>query len=227
MRRVSTTGVFARSLLRTTNAIRPAVKSFTTHHDAEHFLKYGTAQRTPGKTPQKYYGVHVGRKPGVYTDWDSASAQILGWTKPKYKSFPTRAEAEAFVRDGGSAVNTPEATSKGDSPAPNGTKASNKKQKKKGEEADTAQVEDEDYEAGEGPLPVDTEDGFDPRVSLDPTTGNVEYKSDAQLAKTKWQANGPADEGMLRIYTDGSSLGNGANGAVAGVGVYFGPSDKR
>ncbi|KAK5143037.1 hypothetical protein LTR04_002031 [Oleoguttula sp. CCFEE 6159] len=32
---------------------------------------------------------------------------------------------------------------------------------------------------------------------------------------------------MLRIYTDGSSLGNGQRGAVAGVGVYFGPKDSR
>ncbi|KAF2145937.1 uncharacterized protein K452DRAFT_283228 [Aplosporella prunicola CBS 121167] len=33
--------------------------------------------------------------------------------------------------------------------------------------------------------------------------------------------------GMLNIYTDGSSLGNGALGAVAGVGVFFGPQDSR
>ncbi|KZF20742.1 ribonuclease H-like protein [Xylona heveae TC161] len=32
---------------------------------------------------------------------------------------------------------------------------------------------------------------------------------------------------MLRIYTDGSSLGNGINGALAGVGVYFGSGDSR
>jgi len=29
------------------------------------------------------------------------------------------------------------------------------------------------------------------------------------------------------VYTDGSSLGNGANGARAGVGVYWGPNDPR
>jgi ribonuclease HI len=33
--------------------------------------------------------------------------------------------------------------------------------------------------------------------------------------------------GPLKIYTDGSSLGNGKLGAVAGVGVYFGPNDPR
>ncbi|KAK2003566.1 hypothetical protein LX36DRAFT_94691 [Colletotrichum falcatum] len=30
-----------------------------------------------------------------------------------------------------------------------------------------------------------------------------------------------------KVYTDGSSLGNGTAGSVAGVGVYFGPNDPR
>ena len=32
---------------------------------------------------------------------------------------------------------------------------------------------------------------------------------------------------LLNIYTDGSSLGNGKQGAVAGVGVFFGKNDPR
>lgn len=32
---------------------------------------------------------------------------------------------------------------------------------------------------------------------------------------------------LLRVYTDGSSLGNGRLGAVAGVGVFFGEGDPR
>ncbi|RGP68014.1 ribonuclease h1 [Fusarium longipes] len=35
------------------------------------------------------------------------------------------------------------------------------------------------------------------------------------------------DEGMIKIYTDGSSLGNGKPGSRAGLGVYFGPGDER
>lgn len=34
-------------------------------------------------------------------------------------------------------------------------------------------------------------------------------------------------DGILRIYTDGSSLANGKVGSRAGVGVYFGPGDPR
>ncbi|KAI2465718.1 ribonuclease H-like protein [Annulohypoxylon bovei var. microspora] len=32
---------------------------------------------------------------------------------------------------------------------------------------------------------------------------------------------------VVHVYTDGSSIGNGRAGAVAGVGVYFGPNDER
>lgn len=162
----------------------------------------------------------------MYTDWGIASQQIVGWTRPKYKSFTTLAEAEAFVRDGGNVFL--DATPATGSPAANGSKAQpSKKSKKKADEVDSTLLDDGDYEAGEGPLPAGTEDGFDPRITLDPATGEVQYKSDEHLNKTKWQATGPTEEGMLRVYTDGSSLGNGAGGAVAGVGVYFGPNDKR
>lgn len=164
----------------------------------------------------------------MYTDWETASKQIVGWTKPKYKSFPTEAEAEAFVREGGNTEGLPDASPATGSPAANGSKpAPSKKSKKKAEEVDSTLLDDGDHEAGEGPLPAGTEDGFDPRITLDPATGKVQYKSDEHLNKTKWQATGPSEEGMLRVYTDGSSLGNGALGAVAGVGVYFGPNDKR
>lgn len=32
---------------------------------------------------------------------------------------------------------------------------------------------------------------------------------------------------VAKVYTDGSSLGNGQKGSAAGVGVYFGPGDPR
>ncbi|KAI1428490.1 ribonuclease H-like protein [Xylaria sp. FL1777] len=35
------------------------------------------------------------------------------------------------------------------------------------------------------------------------------------------------EPGVLRIFTDGSSLANGRTGATAGVGVFFGEGDKR
>lgn len=81
------------------------------------------------------------------------------------------------------------------------------------------------FEAGDGPLPPGAEDKFDPNVLLDPKTGKVVYKMQEQKTATKPKPAGPP--GMLRIYTDGSTLKNGRNFASAGVGVYFGPGDPR
>ena len=47
---------------------------------------------------QKYYVVWVGAKPGVYTDWNKAKAQIMGFPDAKYKSFETVAAAETAFK---------------------------------------------------------------------------------------------------------------------------------
>lgn len=44
-----------------------------------------------------------GRKPGIYTDWDTAQSEaIIGVKGPKFKKFGTRAEAENYIRLHGS-----------------------------------------------------------------------------------------------------------------------------
>ena len=112
------------------------------------------------------------------------------------------------------------------------TPAAKKPRKNGSTAADSTKLEampymEEDFEPGTGPLPPGAEDGFDPNIFLNPVSGKVEYKSDQQRTATKAHATGRSESGMLRIYTDGSSLSNGAAGARAGVGVYFGPDDDR
>ncbi|KAF2156205.1 ribonuclease H-like protein [Myriangium duriaei CBS 260.36] len=198
-------------------------KSFTTLADAENFLHTGLSARVSSKGPAKFYGVRSGKVPGVYATWEEASAQINGWTKPRYKSFPTKAEAEAFVKGSDS----PTANGETGTPDKDADKGTSKKKKKVRESAVTSQDENGGYAPGEGPLPAGAEDGFDPSIALNPLTGKVEHKNDAQLQATLPQARDGVDDGMIRIWTDGSSRGNGTKGAVAGVGVYFGPGDKR
>jgi ribonuclease HI len=72
-------------------------KSFLTREDAEAFVAGKDPTPTDGKKkPPRFYAVAVGNKPGVYTSWPDAQA-ALGRSN-KHKSFGTRAEAEAFVR---------------------------------------------------------------------------------------------------------------------------------
>ncbi len=49
---------------------------------------------------QKYYVIWLGHVPGVYTTWPQAKQQVDGYKGAKYKSFPSRAQAEAAF-DGG------------------------------------------------------------------------------------------------------------------------------
>ena len=83
-----------------------------------------------------------------------------------------------------------------------------------------------DYLPGTGPLPPDTEDGFDPNIILDGATGQVVYKTSEQRQATR-AVTGGSHTDAIPIYTDGSSFGNGKAGAYARVGVYFGPKDER
>jgi ribonuclease HI len=62
----------------------------------------------------------------------------------------------------------------------------------------------------------------------------LQAEADAEGAAAEAKADeGPAllppphVEGLARIYTDGSCLGNGKAGCFAGIGVFFGPDDPR
>jgi ribonuclease HI len=81
-------------------------KAFTSKQEAVDFVA-----GKPGKgTEDRFYGVAVGHKTGVYTSWEEANEQIKDVKGPKYKRFDTRAEAEEFVRNKGIMPKKAEAT---------------------------------------------------------------------------------------------------------------------
>lgn len=47
------------------------------------------------KPKPKFYVVWKGRRPGIYTNWTDASEQVTAYPGAEFKSFPTRAEADA------------------------------------------------------------------------------------------------------------------------------------
>lgn len=207
-------------------------KSFTSLTEAESFLNNEEAVGGVGKTT-RFYGVQSGRNPGVYTSWPEVLEQIRGWKGPKHRGFKTRYEAEQFVAEGQNtgyemsdvaldSVETPD--------GPAAKKSKNSKGRKSGikdEMSPAPFVDPFDYASGEAPLSEDAEDGFDSMIVLDQTTGETRYKTAEELARVKPQVVRPAKDSLVKIYTDGSSLGNGQLGAVGGVGVYFGPGDGR
>jgi ribonuclease HI len=61
-------------------------------------LKFEISKNKIMAKKQKFYVVWVGAKPGVYTDWDKAKAQISGFPDAKYKSFESAAAAETAFK---------------------------------------------------------------------------------------------------------------------------------
>lgn len=52
----------------------------------------------PGSTPDRFYAVAVGKRPGIYTEWHEAQAAYTGVKAPKYKKFDTRQAAEEWLQ---------------------------------------------------------------------------------------------------------------------------------
>src|SRR5690349_16688193 len=80
-----------------------SVKAFPSLNEAQAFIenrKLPADPSSPQSAEPRFYAVQNGRRPGVYTDWATAQAQIRGVRNPKYKKFGTRAEAESFVTAG-------------------------------------------------------------------------------------------------------------------------------
>ncbi|KAK5172623.1 uncharacterized protein LTR77_002743 [Saxophila tyrrhenica] len=200
---------------------KASFKSFTSLTDAQAFVNNEPgASGSSGSAGGKFYGVQSGRVPG--------------WKGPKHKVFKTRMEAELFVAEGqqnhlangDTTVDSIELPDAGNY----AKKAKTGKGKKNGikeEEFSDLGLEGGEYEPGDGPLPAGAEDNFDPTITLDKTTGTARYKIADEMAQTKYQASGHVKDAAIRIYTDGSALSNGQSGAIGGVGVYFGPLDKR
>ncbi|KAF2798022.1 hypothetical protein K505DRAFT_322177 [Melanomma pulvis-pyrius CBS 109.77] len=58
----------------------------------------------------KFYAVHKGHNPGVYTTYAEVLEQITGFQRNSHKSFSTKEEAEYFVERGHERPKTPPTT---------------------------------------------------------------------------------------------------------------------
>ncbi|KAJ5032928.1 uncharacterized protein L3040_009517 [Drepanopeziza brunnea f. sp. 'multigermtubi'] len=175
-------------------------KSFFSEKEALDFVA-GKSGSANGE--EKFYGVAVGHLPGVYTNWADANEQILGAEKPKFKKFETRKEAEAFVRSGAVAQRKK-------------VEAKRAVKDDDGEEGgEDEEDEDEDDDEDEDEEDEDEEEDEDDDEENEDEEEPVSKKAKTKLSK------------VIKVYTDGSALGNGRTGAVAGVGVFFGVGDSR
>tara|TARA_A100001015_G_C15009578_1_gene722346 strand:- start:1447 stop:2376 length:930 start_codon:yes stop_codon:yes gene_type:complete len=48
----------------------------------------------------KYYVVHKGKKPGIYSNWDECKKQVDGFNGPIFKKFENKKDADDFLKNG-------------------------------------------------------------------------------------------------------------------------------
>ncbi|EPS40108.1 hypothetical protein H072_6065 [Dactylellina haptotyla CBS 200.50] len=229
-------------------------KSFTTQQEAELYLTGkdpSTDPNSPSYVP-KFYGVRSGGTPGVYTSWEECQKHVVGVKNPKFRQFSTREEAEAFVRGVGEHSGLAESVSAANAAAAAAAAAAgadsrededsrNTRRKTSGAGTVGSRRSSTAIESilGSDDLNSDLrdaglhEDGKEQSEILDDnileeveieTSGNVVKRSSPKLMRNVLV---PKKTAVLKIYTDGSSLMNGSASARAGVGIWFGPGDKR
>lgn len=81
---------------------------------------------------KKYYAVRQGRVPGVYTTWADCEKQVKGFGGAIYKSFPTEAEARAFVKNSGLSLSDYMSANKSESKSSQGVKSTSIGSKSRG-----------------------------------------------------------------------------------------------
>ncbi|KAF4335531.1 ribonuclease H1 [Fusarium beomiforme] len=172
-------------------------KSFKTEKEAQDYID-GKEDPSAAQGPPKFYAVAVGHNPGIYPTWEQARPQVTEVAGPKYKKFATKEDAEQFIRENAS-IETCQALG---------------------------------ISLGQG-MPSQEYNGaaFEPvqtsskKAKTEPTATPMP-NSRAEL-NSRAEPSPEAGGGLLKIYTDGSSLANGQAGSRAGLGVYFGHNDKR
>ena len=91
--------VLTRSIFQQTTQIIK-IESPRTGNMAREMPGGGTPQQPllSGAVRERWYAVARGLRPGIYTTWDECAQQVVGVRGAIHKSFPTREQAEDFIR---------------------------------------------------------------------------------------------------------------------------------
>lgn len=220
------------------------VKSFPSEEEAKLFLSGTDPSLDPNSSSYtaKFYGVRSGKNPGVYTDWASAEQQVVGVQKPKVRCFATREEAEAFINgsSSGGSEGSPVSTDERKRTIRNGTGDGVKAYGRDGSSSDqehTTPAPKKRRSVGNG---LSQKKSTSPVVELQqpqlvsfPDDDGRRHKGEGSTSEEPIERKKPKPRvtakknSILRIYTDGSALGNGRDSAMAGVGVWFGDRDPK
>ncbi|KAK0122295.1 hypothetical protein ONS95_010542 [Cadophora gregata] len=204
-------------------------------------MSSASKKRKHGEDVTKFYAVRTGRTPGVYMSWKECQAHTTGFGGAVYKSFFSKQEADEFVAGKSKSKPGQEkfyAVAVGHKPgvytewseAQKQTLGAEKPKYKKFE----SRKEAEEFVKSGGKTAVKAEAANGTKTTREKKTEDSEEEDEQEeeeveptAKRSKTSASAASKSKWLRIYTDGSALGNGKKGAVAGVGVFFAAGDKR
>ncbi|KAH7370738.1 putative ribonuclease H [Rhexocercosporidium sp. MPI-PUGE-AT-0058] len=193
----------------------------------------GSKKRKLGEDVQKFYAVRAGRVPGVYMTWKECQDHTTGFGGAVYKSFLTKKEADDFVAGKSKSKPGEEkfyAVAVGHIPGvytewPDAQMQIHGAKDPKYKKFETRKEAEEFVRSGaKGAKKGEAVNGAKEKRGKKVPEGEEDEPS---AKRSRTGASSETKGKWLRIYTDGSALGNGRMGAVAGVGVFFGVGDKR
>ncbi|KAL0066624.1 hypothetical protein AAF712_006428 [Marasmius tenuissimus] len=178
-----------------------------------------------------YYAVKLGRRTGVFHCWEDCKEQVNGHVGARYKKFRIRKEAEDYVlelavvtvADGTQSTSTSTAR-----PVNGHTESAAESSRPSGsnvlldESPVATEVEDQD-------ALTEVEDNAQQSYPLAPRTlasKPDKGKQREQLAAREPRRSPKRHEDLV-VYCDGACKGNGQDGSVAGIGVWWAHDDKR
>lgn len=199
-------------------------------------------KRKLGDDATKYYAVRTGKKPGVYMSWGDCQEQTTGFKGAScmyfpcsriccipftdyvfaiiVKSFPSKQDAEDFVS--GKVTSGPQkwyGVAVGHVPGVYNNWDEARIQVQHGAKLPkymgfATKAEAQAFVDSGGKVPEVAKKVKAVKETEEPSAKKVKTGTDSKKKPVK-------------VWTDGSALGNGKVGSAAGVGVYFGENDER
>ena len=182
--------------------------------------------------PQKFYAILNGRDTGIVNSWNECKSSVSGYSNAEFKSFSTQAEANAYLSRKSSSGNSSSNRSSGSLSSYGDCETSTSHLYYSGPSRSASASASASAPKYTSAANV-SKSGYSPfnRRSSRNMTSSSDSKS-RHHNNLNWHKFDSKDfekckSNTERVFTDGSSLGNGKTGSKAGYGVYWGKEDSR
>lgn len=175
-----------------------------------------------------YYAVQKGRQKGIFGTWAECEAATKGFAGAVYKKFPTKAQAEDFVRGDGYLCASASVTRRGlNEESQSSRTSSSSSSSSRFRDSQSTPLTEPSQSSKASSVSSTSKHGSSSSVlgkrkpdsanhlDFERPQGNKVFPSPSSNRTSGGRS------GTIVVYVDGSSIGNGKTSARAGWGVYF------